>query len=111
MAELTYLGRGVAFSCADLVDIVDEDEHTRIMRCGEACPILLCLEITIDRSQLENAHGETSVVGIATKSGDRHGVVVVRLHESLNLVKEEVRVDRDGLKDEVPDGVRNVASA
>ena len=41
----------------------------------------------------------------------RHGVVVVRLHESLNLVKEEVWVDRDGLKDEVPDGVRNVASA
>ena len=67
------------------MDIVDEDEHTRIMRCGEACPILLCLEITIDRSQLENAHGETSVVGIATKSGDRHGVVVVRLHESLDL--------------------------
>ena len=93
------------------MDIVDEDEHTRIMRCGEACPILLCLEITIDRSQLENAHGETSVVGIATKSGDLHGVVVVRLHESLDLVKEEVRVDRDGLKDEVPDGVRNVASA
>ena len=29
----------------------------------------------------------------------RHGVVVVRLHESLNLVKEEVRVDRDGLKE------------
>ena len=63
------------------------------------------------RATIATKDATSGVVGIATKSGDRHGVVIVRLHESLNLVKEEVRVDRDGLKDEVPDGVRNVASA